>query len=66
VGDPKFSPDGTHVFVCAQTQSLCSPRSNGKGERQLTKDTADDLFNGDIDWVYTEELAVRSKLFLVA
>ena len=32
-------------------------------EKQLTRDTADDLFNGDIDWVYAEELAVRSNYF---
>jgi dipeptidyl-peptidase-4 len=36
---------------------------SGKGEKQLTKDTKDDLFNGDIDWVYTEELDVRSNYF---
>ena len=36
---------------------------NGKDEKQLTKDTKDDLFNGDIDWVYAEELAVRSNYF---
>jgi dipeptidyl-peptidase-4 len=37
--------------------------SDGKDERQLTKDTSDDLLNGDIDWVYAEELAVRSNYF---
>ena len=36
---------------------------SGDVERQLTKDTKDDLFNGDIDWVYAEELAVRSNYF---
>jgi len=36
---------------------------SGRDERQLTKDTKDDLFNGDIDWVYAEELAVRSNYF---
>ena len=36
---------------------------NGKGEKQLTKDTDDNLFNGDIDWVYAEELGVRSNYF---
>jgi dipeptidyl-peptidase-4 len=35
----------------------------GNGERQLTKDNGDNLFNGDIDWVYAEELAVRSNYF---
>ena len=36
---------------------------NGNDEKQLTKDTGDGLFNGDIDWVYTEELGVRSNYF---
>ena len=50
-------------FLCAQAQSVRSPR-----ERQGRKATDErlpttDLFNGDIDWVYTEELAVRSNYF---
>ena len=36
---------------------------SGKDEKQLTKDTGDNLFNGDIDWVYAEELGVRSNYF---
>ncbi len=36
---------------------------SGKDEKQLTKDTGENLFNGDIDWVYAEELAVRSNYF---
>jgi dipeptidyl-peptidase-4 len=36
---------------------------SGKDEKALTKDTGDSLFNGDIDWVYAEELAVRSNYF---
>src|SRR5712671_69558 len=61
-GDPKFSPDGTHVSYVRKHNLYIRP-VNGKGEKQLTKDTADDLFNGDIDWVYAEELAVRSNYF---
>jgi len=61
-GDPKFSPDGNHVAYVRKHNLYVRP-VNGKGERQLTKDTAADLFNGDIDWVYTEELAVRSNYF---
>ena len=48
--------------MCAQHNLYVSP-INGKGEKALTKDTAEDLFNGDIDWVYAEELAVRSNYF---
>jgi len=61
-GDPKFSPDGSHVSYVRKHNLYVRPVS-GKGEKQLTKDTADDLFNGDIDWVYAEELAVRSNYF---
>ncbi len=61
-GDPKFSPDGSHVSYLRKHNLYIRPVS-GKAEKQLTKDTADDLFNGDIDWVYAEELAVRSNYF---
>jgi len=61
-GDPKFSPDGSHVSYVRKHNLYVRPVS-GKDEKQLTKDTEDNLFNGDIDWVYTEELAVRSNYF---
>ncbi len=61
-GDPKFSPDGSHVAYTRKHNLYVRPVS-GKGEKQLTKDTADNLFNGDIDWVYAEELEVRSNYF---
>ena len=61
-GDPKFSPDGSHVSYVRQHNLYVRPASGG-GEKQLTKDTGDNLFNGDIDWVYAEELAVRSNYF---
>ncbi len=61
-GDPKFSPDGTHVSY-VRKHNLYVRSISGKDEKQLTKDTGDNLFNGDIDWVYAEELAVRSNYF---
>jgi dipeptidyl-peptidase 4 len=61
-GDPKFSPDGNHVSYVRKHNLYVRPIT-GKSERQLTKDAGDNLFNGDIDWVYTEELAVRSNYF---
>jgi len=61
-GDPKFSPDGSHVSYVRKHNLYVRPVS-GKDERQLTRDTGDNLFNGDIDWVYAEELAVRSNYF---
>jgi len=61
-GDPKFSPDGAHVAYVRKHNLYVRPVS-GKDEKALTKDTGDDLFNGDSDWVYTEELGVRSNYF---
>ena len=61
-GDPKFSPDGGHVAYVRKHNLYVRPVS-GKSEKQLTRDTGDNLFNGDIDWVYAEELAVRSNYF---
>ncbi len=61
-GDPKFSPDGTHVSYVRKHNLYVQP-ATGKAEKQLTKDTGDNLLNGDIDWVYAEELAVRSNYF---
>ncbi len=61
-GDPKFSPDGNHVAYVRKHNLYVRPIS-GKDEKQLTHDTGDDLLNGDIDWVYAEELGVRSNYF---
>ncbi len=61
-GDPKFSPDGSHVAYTRKHNLYVRP-VNGREEKALTKDTGENLFNGDIDWVYTEELAVRSNYF---
>ena len=61
-GDPKFSPDGNHVAYVRRHNLYVRPVS-GKDEKQLTKDMGENLFNGDIDWVYAEELGVRSNYF---
>jgi dipeptidyl-peptidase-4 len=52
-GDPKFSPDGSRLAY-VRKHNLFVHGVNGNNEKQLTKDTGDSLFNGDIDWVYTE------------
>ena len=61
--DPKFSPDGGHISYVRKHNLYVRPVSGKAEEKQLTRDTDDNLFNGDIDWVYTEELAVRSNYF---
>ena len=66
-GDPKFSPDGSRLAYLRQHNLFVRP-ANGGEERQLTKETGDkekdeNLLNGEVDWVYAEELDVRSNYF---
>lgn len=64
--DPKFSPDGSHVAYLRRHNLFVRPIS-GEGERQLTKPEKDDkeenILNGEVDWVYEEELEARSNYF---
>jgi len=60
--DPKFSPDGTHLAYLRKHNLYIRPVS-GKGEKQLTKDNDENLLDGEVDWVYAEELGVRSNYF---
>ena len=41
---------------------MCDPVDGGN-ERALTKDGDDNLLNGEVDWVYEEELYTRSNYF---
>ncbi|MGC2271700.1 MAG: S9 family peptidase, partial [Candidatus Sulfotelmatobacter sp.] len=59
---PEFSPDGDRVSYVRKHNLYVQPVS-GASEKQLTKDRSDNLLNGDIDWVYAEELGVRSNYF---
>jgi dipeptidyl-peptidase-4 len=61
-GDPKFSPDGERIaFV--RKHNLFTRGVNKGEERALTKDGDPDLLNGEVDWVYEEELYTRSNYF---
>jgi len=60
--DPKFSPDGSKISYVRRHNLYVQPVS-GQMEKQLTKDNGENRFNGDIDWVYAEELSVRSNYF---
>jgi dipeptidyl-peptidase-4 len=60
--DPKFSPDGRRVAFL-RDHNLYVHSVSGKSEKQLTKDTDANLLNGEVDWVYAEELSVRSNYF---
>ena len=60
--DPKFSPDSNHIAYIRKHNLYVEPIS-GQDGRQLTNDTDADILNGEVDWVYAEELSVRSNYF---
>src|SRR5271165_3699208 len=60
--DPKFSPDGNRIAYVRKHNLYVRPLSGGN-ERALTKDTDENLLNGEVDWVYEEELYTRSNYF---
>ncbi len=61
-GDPKFSPAGDRISYVRKHNLYVRP-VDGTYERQLTKDGNEDLLNGEVDWVYEEELYSRSNYF---
>jgi dipeptidyl-peptidase 4 len=61
-GDPKFSPDGKRLSYVRRHNLVVRP-VEGDGEKALTNDESEDLLNGEVDWVYSEELEVRSNYF---
>ena len=60
--DPRFSPDGSHIAFLGKHNLFVTSRDGG-GLRQLTHDTGDDILNGEVDWVYAEELDARHHYF---
>ncbi|HEY0760186.1 MAG TPA: DPP IV N-terminal domain-containing protein [Acidisarcina sp.] len=71
--DPKFSPNGSYVsYVKDHNLFLRRLRSGGEevaltrvrdGSRNATVDPARLVLNGEVDWVYEEELNVRSNYY---
>ncbi len=60
--DPKFSPDGKLVsFIRDHNLHVLS--IEGHHDATLTNTPQDTLLNGEVDWVYEEELEVRSNYF---
>jgi dipeptidyl-peptidase-4 len=63
--DPKFSPDGKRLAYVRDHNLFAADLSGGL-ERALTRETNekdDNILNGEVDWVYAEELTVRSNYF---
>jgi dipeptidyl-peptidase-4 len=61
-GDPKFSPDGERLAYLRKHDLYVRDIKRGQ-EDALTRDGGENLLNGEVDWVYREELAVRSNYF---
>lgn len=53
--DPKLSPDGTHILYRSKS-NLYLLNISKKKVTALTKDGTETLLNGQLDWVYPEEL----------
>lgn len=61
--DPKFSPNGQYVSW-VRNQNLFIQRSDGSSPPiELSNSRDENMLNGGIDWVYLEELNVRSNYF---
>ena len=69
IRDPKFSPDGKSLaFVrehdlWVEQLANASVRQITKESKDTEKDKATNILNGEVDWVYAEELSVRSNYF---
>jgi dipeptidyl-peptidase-4 len=61
-GDPKFSPDGKRLSYLRKHNLYVRPIEGGK-EIPLTHDKDENVLDGEVDWVYEEELEVRSNYF---
>ncbi|MHB8304172.1 MAG: S9 family peptidase [Acidobacteriaceae bacterium] len=60
--DPKFAPDGKSISFM-RDHNLHVLALEGNRDLALTDTTQNTLLNGEVDWVYEEELDVRSNYF---
>ena len=61
--DPKFSPDGNYLSYLRDHNLYVRKLRDTNAATRLTDSQADTLLNGEVDWVYEEELDVRSNYF---
>ena len=61
--DPKFSPDGKSLSYVRNHNLYVQRYADGGSPVAVTNTHDDTLLNGEIDWVYLEELDVRSNYF---
>lgn len=60
--DPKFSPNG-ELVAYLRKHNLYVQSINGQNGKALTEDSDENILNGEVDWVYAEELNVRGNYF---
>ncbi len=61
--DPKFSPDGAYISYIRDHNLVLRHLRDTRNPIHLTNTHEDTLLNGEVDWVYLEELDVRSNYF---
>jgi dipeptidyl-peptidase-4 len=62
--DPKFSPDGSQLsFVRDHGLAIVRLKDAALPASQVAPAPSGDILNGEVDWVYLEELDVRSNYF---
>jgi dipeptidyl-peptidase 4 len=61
--DPKFSPNGQFLSYVRGHNLYVHRFKDQSAEVQLTTGHEETLLNGEVDWVYLEELDVRSNYF---
>jgi dipeptidyl-peptidase-4 len=62
--DPKFSPNGDSIsFIRDHGLSVLHLKSSGSPAVAVASAPKETVLNGEVDWVYEEELDVRSNYF---
>ncbi|MGI8772815.1 MAG: alpha/beta fold hydrolase [Acidobacteriaceae bacterium] len=61
--DPKFAPDGSSVSYIREHNLYLRKLPDTQTPLRLTNTREDTMLNGEVDWVYLEELDVRSNYF---
>jgi dipeptidyl-peptidase-4 len=59
LADPKISPDGRFVSFVRDHNLWLVDIADGK-ERAITRDGAEEIRKGELDWVYPEELDIKT------
>jgi dipeptidyl-peptidase 4 len=62
--DPKFSPNGQNIsFIRNHGLAIVRLKDSGTPTSVIAPSPVDSTLNGEVDWVYEEELDVRSNYF---